>query len=152
MNKITVDAAGNWKLYTNTLPANSTPLGTVTRDGFDTGALVRIESTGLYAQVNAGAIRSLDGRTVAAALGTAGRPSEMDGGKRVNVYLDADSLAIAAKLGDGNVSEGIRKALKITSLPPCCMPGLLKRRNPRPPSVDFLEKKLDPLESVSQKI
>lgn len=118
MNKITVDAAGNWKLYTNTLPANSTPLGTVTRDGFDTGALVRIESTGLYAQVNAGAIRSLDGRTVAAALGTAGRPSEMEGGKRVNVYLDADSLAIAAKLGDGNVSEGIRKALKPTIYAP----------------------------------
>lgn len=112
MSKITVDTAGNWKLYTNTLPSNSTALGTVTRDGFDTGALVRIESTGLYAQVNAGTIRSLDGRTVAAALGTAGRPSEMEGGKRVNVYLDADSLAIAAKLGDGNVSEGIRKALK----------------------------------------
>ncbi len=49
MSKITVDTTGNWKLYTNTLPANSTPLGTVTRDGFDTGALVRIESTGLYA-------------------------------------------------------------------------------------------------------
>lgn len=109
MSKVTVDTAGNWKLYTNTLPANSTPLGTVTRDDFDTGALVRIDATGVYVQVNAGAIRSLDGRTIAAALGTAGRPSEMEGGKRVNVYLDAESLAIAAKLG--NVSEGIRKAL-----------------------------------------
>lgn len=112
MSKVTVDTAGNWKLYTNTLPANSTPLGTVTRDDFDTGALVRIDATGVYVQVNAGAIRSLDGRTIAAALGTAGRPSEMEGGKRVNVYLDAESLAIASKLGNGNVSEGIRKALK----------------------------------------
>lgn len=110
--RLAVDTNGNWRLYTNTIPANSTPLGTVTRDGSDTGALVRIEATGLYVQVNAGAIRSLDGRKVAAALGTAGRPSEMEGGKRVNVYLDADSLAVAAKLGNGNVSEGIRKSLK----------------------------------------
>ena len=93
MSKITVDTAGNWKLYTNTLPANST-------------------ATGAYVQVNAGAIRNLDGRKVVAALGMAGRPSEMEGGKRVNVYLDAESLAIAAKLGNGNVSDGIRKALK----------------------------------------
>lgn len=41
-----------------------------------------------------------------------GRPADV-GGKRVNVYLDAESLAIAARLGnDGNVSDGIRKALK----------------------------------------
>lgn len=42
-----------------------------------------------------------------------GRPVEMDGGKRVNVYLDAASLARAAELGGGNVSEGIRAALKV---------------------------------------
>lgn len=40
-----------------------------------------------------------------------GRPAEMAGGKRVNVYLDAASLARAAQLGHGNVSEGIRVAL-----------------------------------------
>ena len=40
----------------------------------------------------------------------AGRPPEI-GGKRVNVYLDAASLEYAARLGNGNVSEGIRKAL-----------------------------------------
>lgn len=52
-----------------------------------------------------------------------GRPADV-GGKRVQVYLDAESLAIAAKLGSGNVSEGIRKALKQTSeqlhVAPCC--------------------------------
>lgn len=40
-----------------------------------------------------------------------GRPADVVG-KRVQVYLDAESLAIAAKLGNGNVSDGIRKALK----------------------------------------
>lgn len=110
--RLVVDTNGNWRLYTNTIPANSTPLGTVTRDDFDTGALVRIETTGTYVQVNAGAMRNLDGRKVAAALGTAGRPSEMSGGKKVNTYLDAESIAIATRLGNGNVSEGIRKALK----------------------------------------
>jgi len=42
----------------------------------------------------------------------AGRPSEMLEGKRVNVYLDSTSLESAAKLGNGNVSEGIRIALQ----------------------------------------
>lgn len=40
-----------------------------------------------------------------------GRPTELTGGKRVNVYLDDDSLHRAEKLGDGNVSGGIRRAL-----------------------------------------
>lgn len=35
----------------------------------------------------------------------------MRDGKAVNVYLDAASLAIASRLGNGNVSEGIRAAL-----------------------------------------
>lgn len=109
--RLTVDLGGNWRLYTNTIPAGSEALGTVTRDGIDAGALVRINATGAYVQVNAGAMRNLDGRKVAAAIGTAGRPSEMEGGKRVNVYLDAASLAAAAQLGNGNVSEGIRIAL-----------------------------------------
>ena len=114
--RLTVNTDGNWRLYTNILPANSTPLGTVTRDESDTGALVRIEATGLYVQVNASVMRSLDGRKVAAAIGTSGRPSEMSGGKKVNTYLDAESIAIATSLGNGNVSEGIRKALKIAAV------------------------------------
>ena len=110
--RLTVNADGNWRFYTNTLPMNSTLIGTVTRDGFDTGALVRINATGAYVQVNASVIRSLDGRKVSAALGTAGRPAVMSGGKKVNTYLDAESIEIATRLGNGNVSEGIRKALK----------------------------------------
>lgn len=40
-----------------------------------------------------------------------GRPAELQGGKRMNVYLDAESLARASSLSQGNVSEGIRVAL-----------------------------------------
>lgn len=40
-----------------------------------------------------------------------GRPEEMQGGKRRNVYLDDASWAEAVKRGNGNASEGIRKAL-----------------------------------------
>ena len=109
--RLTVDVNGNWRIYTNTLPANATPLGTVTRDVGDTGALVRMDKTGVYAQINAGAIRNLDGRKVAAAMGITGRPEEMDGGKRVNVYLDASSLERARDIGNGNISVGIRIAL-----------------------------------------
>lgn len=45
----------------------------------------------------------------------AGRPVELEGGKRVQVYLDAESLTIAARLGERNVSDGIRQALKIAA-------------------------------------
>lgn len=110
-SRLTVNPDCNWRLYTNTIPAGSTPLGTVTRGDTDTGALVQINATGVYVHVNAGAVRNLDGRKVAAAIGMSGRPSEMDGGKRVNVYLDAKSLETAAAIGGGNVSAGIRKAL-----------------------------------------
>lgn len=40
-----------------------------------------------------------------------GRPPDVDG-KRVQVYLDAESLKIAAAIGNGNVSKGIRRALQ----------------------------------------
>ena len=40
-----------------------------------------------------------------------GRPPEIDAGRRVQVYLDAASLRIAARLGGGNTSAGIRAAL-----------------------------------------
>lgn len=109
---LTVDPAGPWKRYTQTLPAGSEPIGTVTREDGSTGALVRINRTGAYVQVNNGVIRTLDGRKVAALLGLTGRPAEMDGGRRVNVYLDVASLDAAAALGDGNISEGIRRALR----------------------------------------
>lgn len=40
-----------------------------------------------------------------------GRPQEMQGGKRRNVYLDDASWDKAVTLGNGNASDGIRIAL-----------------------------------------
>ncbi len=109
--RLTVNIDGKWPPYTNTIPSDAEALGTVTQGEGDTGALVKLPS-GLYVQVNAGIMRNLDGRKVAAALGTAGRPSEMEGGKRRNPYLSDAEWELAKRLGDGNASEGIRKALK----------------------------------------
>jgi hypothetical protein len=41
-----------------------------------------------------------------------GRPAVVKDGKAITVYLDADSLQRASDRGNGNVSEGIRQALK----------------------------------------
>lgn len=43
--------------------------------------------------------------------GQAGRPAELEGGVRKNVFLDAASIAKAKKIGKGNLSVGIRIAL-----------------------------------------
>jgi len=40
-----------------------------------------------------------------------GAPAKMQDGKRVNIYLSAESRAAAERIGGGNVSEGIRIAL-----------------------------------------
>jgi hypothetical protein len=53
--------------------------------------------------------------------GRVGRPRLMEGGRRLNIYLDSASLETAARLGGGNVSEGIRLAL--AALRPENVPG-----------------------------
>jgi Flp pilus assembly protein CpaB len=72
--RLVVDPAGKWKLYTQTLPAGSAPAGTITRPNGEVGALVRMP-TGVYVQINAGAIRALDQRKVLAALAGDGDPA-----------------------------------------------------------------------------
>lgn len=69
--RITVDLGGKWRIYTNTIPLNSRAIGTITRDGYDTGALVIINETGLYVQVNAGCLRNLPQAKVEAVLAQA---------------------------------------------------------------------------------
>ena len=108
-NRLTIELGDKWRLYTKTLPEGSEPLGVVSHAG-ETGALVKM-ATGKYVQINAGVMRSLDGRKVNAALGDFKNAQKMADGRRVNVYLDAQSLAAAEKIGNGNVSQGIRKAL-----------------------------------------
>jgi hypothetical protein len=64
-------------------------------------------------------VRDDDGNVVAekplqrkTILWQVGRPAVVKDGKAITVYLDADSLQRAADRGNGNVSEGIRQALK----------------------------------------
>lgn len=66
---ITYSKNGKWKLYWGDMPipAGSEALGTVTRDGYDTGALIRLAS-GQYVQGNAGSMRPLDPSAVDSAI------------------------------------------------------------------------------------
>ena len=121
--RLTVDLGGKWRLYTNTLPVNSRALGTITRDIGDTGALVLIETTGLYVQINASCLRSLPQSKVTAAIaevrtgqGGAGRGQGLkaaDGAtdlKRTNITIDPASADTLRAFGDGDLSLGIRRA------------------------------------------
>ena len=56
--KITIDPNGPSHLYSLTVPAGSLRLGTITRNGYDTGALVRL-ANGRLVQVNTAAIRNV---------------------------------------------------------------------------------------------
>ena len=121
--RITVALGGAWRLYSNTIPSGSRALGTITRDIGDTGALVQIEATGLYVQVNAGSVRTLPQSKVAAALaevrtgqGGPGRGQGIkasDGAtglKRRNISIDDASADTLRQFGDGDLSLGIRCA------------------------------------------
>lgn len=124
--RLAVDLGGNWRLYTNTLPVHSRAIGTVTRDGYDTGALVLIETTGLYVQINAGAIKHLPQHEIKAVIDAVrtGRGGPGRGqGRRANdgaiylrrrsVSLDDETVASLRKLGGGDLSLGIRRAAKL---------------------------------------
>jgi DNA-binding XRE family transcriptional regulator len=53
------------KLYAEPIPATAQLVGEIRRRGLgDTGALILMAQTGLFCQLNAGAIRSLDQREV----------------------------------------------------------------------------------------
>lgn len=120
---ITVMLGAQWRHFTAIAPAYGAVLGTVTRDGIDSGALVRVDETGLYVQVNAGALRSLPQAETAAAIaaaregqrGGAGRgqgrkPADGVRGTRRQVMLDDESAEILRDYGDGELSLGIRRA------------------------------------------
>lgn len=72
-------------------------------DDHRAGALIELAS-GNWTCGNAGAHSNVYKKK-------AGRPEEMTGGKRRNVYLDDASWAKAVELGKGNASDGIRVAL-----------------------------------------
>lgn len=45
-----------------------------------------------------------------------GAPRQLEGGRAVNVYLDAASITKAERLGDGVISKGIRIALQAAKI------------------------------------
>ena len=57
------------RLYAGPVPEGAEILGTVTRDGTDTGALVRL-ANGRRVQINAGAVRALPPEAQEAAMPT----------------------------------------------------------------------------------
>jgi hypothetical protein len=69
-DSIAVALRDNCWLYTDKLPIGSRFVGVVSCDGSvsESGALVRIIATGIYAQVNNGIVRALDQAKVRAAL------------------------------------------------------------------------------------
>ena len=64
--RYTVQVSGPWRLYTNTFLPGWKMLGTIQR-GMDVGALA-LSPAGIYAQINAGAVRTLDQHKTLAAL------------------------------------------------------------------------------------
>ena len=65
-------------------------------------------------QVNSGEIRSLEQQQIIEALKASESELQLSDIvlKRVNIMLDTESLQIATRLGRGNVSAGIRMALR----------------------------------------
>lgn len=120
---ITVKLGAPWRHLANVAPAYGSVLGTVTRNGIDTGALILVDETGLYSQLNAGAMRSLPQAEVQAAIaaaepGTRGgarpnsgpKPADGKRGDRFNVTVDEGSAEVLRSYGDGQLSLGIRRA------------------------------------------
>ena len=124
--RLTVTLGGNWRIWSNTIPAGSRALGTISRDGSfsDSGVLVQILATGLYAQINAGVLRTLPQAKVASAIdaarsGAHGGPGRGQGAKAVdgatgikrrNISIDDASADTLRQFGDGDLSLGIRRA------------------------------------------
>ena len=121
--RLTVDPGGNWRWYTNIIPAGSQCLGTVTAASGETGALI-FTASGVYARLNAGALVSLPQAKVQSAVdaqraSTHGGPGRgqgikaADGAtglKRRNISIDDASADTLRQFGDGDLSLGIRRA------------------------------------------
>jgi hypothetical protein len=117
MPEFSVNLKGNWRAYIDAPTPLSEPLGTVTIDG-KTGALLKIKvgQRHTYVQAIGEETTEIDGRRVAGEL-KRGRPNPKQRRfeNRVGIMLDDESIEIANRLGGGNISEGIRKALRIAA-------------------------------------
>jgi len=104
--KLTVNPAGPAKLYQYQPLPGWEVLGTVSRGGIDTGALVRNQRTGIYCQANAGSLRSLSQR---AGLG--------GNGKRIMRYMATLGYSVSKRCSygwrrTGKVGIGRRRFLR----------------------------------------
>ncbi|QXP83010.1 hypothetical protein [Methylococcus sp. Mc7] len=59
-DKIVINPEGKWRMFTSTIPPGGKPIGTITRNGYDTGALVYLPQTGRFVKVNRGVCASLN--------------------------------------------------------------------------------------------
>ena len=110
---IEIDVDKDGTEFTDALPASTTLVGVIKFEDGRAGALVISDSSHQYFVVNDGIALQVDGRRVASALGNAGRPAKFKNGSRRNVYLDEETLQYAIKMGQGNLSEGVRQAIKL---------------------------------------
>jgi hypothetical protein len=113
--QLTVDLDGNWRKYNFFIPEWAHPIGAATC-GDLSGVLVH-QADGIYSLIHGECqVLKLDQRKVKAALGisnNAGRPLLLNGAKRCNLVLDADTRSIFDRLGDGKMSVGARVAAQI---------------------------------------
>lgn len=93
------------------IPDGATPIANATLTEGNVRGLVLRFSSGSYLFVSSSRIDQIDGRLMASLLGKSGRPKLEDKAKRQAIYLDDQSIAVAKRLGAGNVSKGIRFAL-----------------------------------------
>ncbi len=109
--RLAVDPDGNWRLCTATCRKASKSLALSPTRMAKKARWCGFLRRGFTHRSSLGRHEASTAKKVRAALGIQGRPTLLEGGKRINVYLDAESLDTAQKIGGGNASEGIRIAL-----------------------------------------
>lgn len=73
----------------------------------------------------------------------AGRPSKLVGARCLNIYLDAESVQTAQLIGQGNVSEGVRLALKmVKAATPPATPAPPPGKQAHPPATPVSQQRL----------
>jgi post-segregation antitoxin (ccd killing protein) len=113
---LSINKDGDWTEHTHMIPMYCHPLGVVTdHERKVTGALVHHAHTGQYLLVKDGVSMTLNGRAVLNGLGESGRPRILSGGKRRNVYLDDETVENAKALSGGDISRGLREAVRIAT-------------------------------------
>lgn len=108
----TIDKNGAWEKFTTELPRHSQAIGTVTWEDGASAALIRFNATGGYAAIKEKNILPLSRIAVEKQFMPVGRPKYLNNGRKIQVYLDEESLASATRIGGGNISAGVRAAIK----------------------------------------